>query len=72
MKKTPRILIAILLCCTLINGPTALRAQDASHIETAKAEDSSDWGLLGLLGLIGLLGLRWRDRTDHTPLDRSR
>jgi MYXO-CTERM domain-containing protein len=66
MKKMLRILIASFFCLAFAGGSNRLIAQDASHMETAKAEDSSDWGLLGLIGLLGLLGLRRRPRTDIT------
>lgn len=58
--KNVRTNLRITAFCFLLTLGTApcVIAQDASHYETATAEDSGDWGLLGLLGLIGLLGLK--------------
>jgi hypothetical protein len=70
MKKTTMILKAVAVCLFLASGSISLMAQDASHMETATAEDSSDWGLLGLLGLIGLLGLKKKKRVHDIDVDQ--
>lgn len=58
MKNIKKLLIAATFCLFIAGLQHDVIAQDASHYETATAEDSGDWGLLGLLGLIGLFGLR--------------
>ena len=58
MKKHNQMARVLLLCLFLGASGHPVSAQDASHEETARTEDSSDWGLLGLIGLVGLLGLR--------------
>lgn len=64
MKRITRLVIATLICSFLTTGTQPLMAQDASNPQTARAQDSSDWGLLGLIGLVGLFGLRKKDRED--------
>jgi MYXO-CTERM domain-containing protein len=59
-----RFVAAALICSLLTTGTQPLLAQDASNPQTARSQDSSDWGLLGLIGLIGLLGLRKKGRED--------
>jgi MYXO-CTERM domain-containing protein len=63
--------MAVTVSLFLLGGSSNLRAQDASHFETATSRDSSDWGLLGLLGLIGLLGLRKRKSPGNVRVSRN-
>jgi hypothetical protein len=64
MKRITKLLAATLVCSFLTTGSQQLLAQDASNPQTARSQDTSDWGLLGLIGLIGLLGLRKKGRED--------
>lgn len=64
MKRITRFAAAALICSLLTTSTQPLFAQDASNPQTARSQDTSDWGLLGLIGLIGLLGLRKKDREE--------
>ncbi|MGC1242946.1 MAG: WGxxGxxG family protein [Chryseosolibacter sp.] len=64
MKRITKFLVITLLCSFLAGSMQTVMAQETSNPKNARAQDSSDWGLLGLIGLIGLLGLRKKDRDE--------